>query len=257
MNYWDTAGRWINILLLFVVGVISFDTLFRLLEAQDSNVIVRIMRTFSTIFLVPFRGMFGDQEYVMTALVAVLGYALLAGIALSVLRGVQATRSAPRGDVRGTSTAVATPPAPAAQRLPQTQPRPAANNNDGAPSRGTGASGRDGQPSRPDGSPARTDTASTRSDVPASRSSGRGDRPASARSNPAPKPARDGRASAADAQTQPARRNGRLMRRRTEPPPPQAPGMTPTTPGRPVTDRASSRNNEPREERAGKPRRDT
>lgn len=239
MNYWDTVGRWINILLLFVVGVISFDTLFRLLEAQDSNVIVRIMRTFSTIFLVPFRGMFGDQEYVMTALVAVLGYALLAGIALSVLRGVQATRSVPRGDVRGTSTAVATPPAPAAQRLPQTQPRPAANNNDGASSRGTG------------------DTASTRSDVPASRSSERGDRPASARSKPAPKLARDGRASAADAQTQPARRNGRLMRRRTEPPPPQAPGMAPTTPGRPVTDRASSRNNEPREERAGKPRRDT
>lgn len=95
MSYWDTIGRWINTVLLFIVGIISFDTLFRLLEAQDSNVIVRVMRVFSTIFLVPFSGMFGDREFVVTALVAVLGYALIAGIALSVLRGMQATRSAP------------------------------------------------------------------------------------------------------------------------------------------------------------------
>lgn len=96
MNYWDSVGRWINTLLLFIVGIISFDTLFRLLEAQESNVIVGVTRLLAGTFLVPFRGMFGDQEYVLTSLVAVLGYALLAGIALSVLRGVQATRVAPR-----------------------------------------------------------------------------------------------------------------------------------------------------------------
>lgn len=95
MNYWDSVGRWINTLLLFIVGIISFDTLFRLLEAQESNVIVGVTRLLAAIFLVPFRGMFGDQEYVLTTLVAVLGYALLVGIALSVLRGLQATRVAP------------------------------------------------------------------------------------------------------------------------------------------------------------------
>lgn len=109
MNYWDTVGRWINVALLVIVGVISFDTLFRLLDAQDSNVIVRIMRTFATVFLVPFRGMFGDQEYIVTALVAVLGYALLAGIALSVLRSVQATRDTARREAHDASAADATP----------------------------------------------------------------------------------------------------------------------------------------------------
>jgi hypothetical protein len=96
MNYWDSVGRWINTLLLFIVGIISFDTLFRLLEAQESNVIVGVTRLLAAIFLVPFRGMFGDQEFVQTTLIAILGYAMLVGITLSVLRGLQASRVAPR-----------------------------------------------------------------------------------------------------------------------------------------------------------------
>ena len=96
MNYWDSVGRWINTLLLFIVGIISFDTLFRLLEAQESNVIVGVTRLLAAIFLVPFRGMFGDQEFVQTTLIAILGYAMLVGITLSVLRGLQASRVGPR-----------------------------------------------------------------------------------------------------------------------------------------------------------------
>lgn len=91
MNYWDSVGRWMNTLLVAIVGVIAFDTLFQLLEANDGNVIVRIVRALAVIFLVPFQGMFGDQDFVITALVAVLGYALAVGIALGVLRSMQAT----------------------------------------------------------------------------------------------------------------------------------------------------------------------
>jgi hypothetical protein len=94
MNYWDSVGRWINTLLLFIVGVISFDTLFRLLEAQESNVLVAGVRLLSGLALIPFQGMFSEQEYVKTAAMAVLGYAMLVGISLAVLRSVQATRPA-------------------------------------------------------------------------------------------------------------------------------------------------------------------
>lgn len=93
MNYWDSVGRWINTLLVFIVGVLAFDTLFRMLRANDDNVIVGIVRVLALAFLVPFQGMFGEQDYVLTTLFAVLGYALLAGIALGVLRSLQASRA--------------------------------------------------------------------------------------------------------------------------------------------------------------------
>jgi hypothetical protein len=96
MNYWDSVGRWINTLLLFIVGVVSFDTLFRLLEAQESNVLVGGVRLLSGLALIPFQGMFSEQEYVKTAAMAVLGYAMLVGISLAVLRSLQATRPARR-----------------------------------------------------------------------------------------------------------------------------------------------------------------
>ncbi|HEX6257780.1 MAG TPA: hypothetical protein VFZ70_18370 [Euzebyales bacterium] len=100
MNYWDSVGRWINTLLVFIVGVLAFDALFRLLEANEDNVIVAVVRVLSVVFLVPFQGMFGDQDYVLTTLVGVLGYALLAGIALGVLRSLQASLSQPAPPVR-------------------------------------------------------------------------------------------------------------------------------------------------------------
>jgi hypothetical protein len=93
MNYWDSVGRWINTLLLFVVGVIAFDTLFRLLEAQEGNLIVSMVRIVATLILIPFQGMFSEQRYEMTALMAILMYCVLAGMALAVLRSLQATRS--------------------------------------------------------------------------------------------------------------------------------------------------------------------
>jgi hypothetical protein len=100
MNYWDSVGRWINTLLVFIVSVLAFDTLFRMLEANESNIIVAFVRGLTVVFLMPFQSMFGEQEYVLTALMGVLGYALLAGIALGVLRSLQASRAQPAPPVR-------------------------------------------------------------------------------------------------------------------------------------------------------------
>jgi hypothetical protein len=142
MNYWDSVGRWINTLLLFIVGVVSFDTLFRLLEAQESNVLVAGVRLLSGLALVPFQGMFSEQEYVKTAAMAVLGYAMLVGISLAVLRSVQATRP-----VRGSAPEHERQRQPArASRRPD--PRRPATTERSATQR-TAATRPDSQPTRP------------------------------------------------------------------------------------------------------------
>jgi hypothetical protein len=125
MNYWDSVGRWINTLLVFIVGILAFDTLFRMLRANDDNVIVGLVRVLALVFLVPFKGMFGDQDYVLTALFAVLGYALLAGIALGVLRALQASRAqqAPGQTPQLTAETPSTPQQAAAPRRPDAEQR--------------------------------------------------------------------------------------------------------------------------------------
>lgn len=126
MNYWDSVGRWINTLLVFIVGILAFDALFRLLEANEDNVIVSFVRVLSVVFLVPFQGMFGEQDYLLTTLVGVLGYALLAGIALGVLRSLQASLAQP-----------APPVAPDASAQPQALPESTASTKTQAAARET------------------------------------------------------------------------------------------------------------------------
>ncbi|HVL99917.1 MAG TPA: hypothetical protein VM324_11560 [Egibacteraceae bacterium] len=92
MEYWQGPARWINTLLLVIVGFVGFATLFDLLGAREENMIVRFVGTVAGFFLAPFEGMFEDQEFLLTAIIAVLGYSLLAGIALALTRSVQATR---------------------------------------------------------------------------------------------------------------------------------------------------------------------
>jgi len=131
MNYWDSVGRWINTLLVFIVSVLAFDTLFRMLEANESNIIVAFVRGLTVVFLMPFQSMFGEQEYVLTALMGVLGYALLAGIALGVLRSLQASRAQPAPPVRSDTPggeAVAERPTSAARTTDRTDaPAPASS----------------------------------------------------------------------------------------------------------------------------------
>lgn len=183
MNYWDSVGRWINTLLVFIVGILAFDTLFRMLRANDDNVIVGIVRVLALAFLVPFQGMFGEQDYVLTTLFAVLGYALLAGIALGVLRALQASRAQQPPHVAHEIPADTTPEA---DRQPAPQPaaeRRAAGETGGSPGdrREAAPAGTRGAPRPAPAAPAAGDrrrngtsrTATDRSD----RRSRRGDRP--------------------------------------------------------------------------------
>lgn len=103
MSYWEGPSRWINALLLFILGFIGFDTLFRLVGANDSNFIVGFVRGVAGVFLVPFNGMFDGQHYLVTAGIAVLGYCLFAGIALAIVKTVQVSRreAAERTEPRG------------------------------------------------------------------------------------------------------------------------------------------------------------
>lgn len=92
MDYWQGPARWINTMLLIIVGFVGFATLFDLLGARDENMIVRFVNSVSGFFLAPFEGMFEGQELLLTAIIAVLGYSLLAGIALAITRSIQASR---------------------------------------------------------------------------------------------------------------------------------------------------------------------
>jgi hypothetical protein len=92
MSYWEGPSRWINALLLFILSFFGFDAFFRLLNARDENFIVGLVRAVANFFLAPFNGMFNGQSWWLTTLIAVLGYCLLAGIALAVTKSVQAGR---------------------------------------------------------------------------------------------------------------------------------------------------------------------
>lgn len=92
MSYWEGPSRWINALLLFILGFIGFDTFFRLLDANPGNFIVGLVRSVSGFFLAPFNGMFDWQSDLITALIAVLGYCVLVGIALAIIKTVQVSR---------------------------------------------------------------------------------------------------------------------------------------------------------------------
>ena len=92
MQYWEGPSRWINTVLLVIVGFIAFDALFLLLGAQETNGIVRFVGAVAGVFLAPFQGMFAEQADLLTAAIAILGYCLLAGIALAITRSVQTSR---------------------------------------------------------------------------------------------------------------------------------------------------------------------
>lgn len=93
MNYWEGPARWINTILLVIVGFIGFDTLFELLQANEDNVIVAFTADVAGWFLAPFQGMFPEQDYLLTALIAILGYSLAAGVLLAITRSIQASRT--------------------------------------------------------------------------------------------------------------------------------------------------------------------
>lgn len=87
-SYWEGPSRWINTALLVIAGFIGLDTLLRLLGANPGNGVVSFVRSIAGIFLAPFQNMFAEQQYLLTAIIAILGWSLLAGLVLAIVRNV-------------------------------------------------------------------------------------------------------------------------------------------------------------------------
>lgn len=93
----NALSRLINTALLVVVGLIGLDTLFRLLGANPGNGIVAFVSGVSGQLLKPFANMFGNQGFLLTALIAVLGYWLAAAVARAIVRAIIPRRGARAG----------------------------------------------------------------------------------------------------------------------------------------------------------------
>lgn len=92
MDYWAGPARIVNAVLLFILGFIAFDLLFLLLRAREANFLVGFVDAIAGVFLAPFGGMFSWQSEWLTSVFAFLGYILLAGVVLAVIRAVQLSR---------------------------------------------------------------------------------------------------------------------------------------------------------------------
>jgi hypothetical protein len=88
--YWTGPSRWINTALAVIAGFIGLDTLLRLLDANPGNGIVAFVRSVAGIFLAPFQNMFSEQQYLLTAVIAVLGWSLLAALIQAIVRNTGA-----------------------------------------------------------------------------------------------------------------------------------------------------------------------
>lgn len=98
MDYWSGPARWINTALLFVLGWILLDAMLLWVRKDSPNVIVRLVRAVAGLFLAPFEGILADQPALLTSVIAVLAYILLACIVLAVLHSRQG-----KGDTATTS----------------------------------------------------------------------------------------------------------------------------------------------------------
>jgi hypothetical protein len=92
-GYLTGSALAIHVLLVLVMAAIGFDTVFELTRARASNGIVAAAEAVSTPFLAPFRGMFANDSYLVTAAVATVGYLVLDAVITSVLRWTGSRRA--------------------------------------------------------------------------------------------------------------------------------------------------------------------
>lgn len=76
----------VRALYVAVVGLIGLDTLLEALDANESNGFVSAIDTLATPLMAPFRGVFDNQQYWATALVAAVVYTIVYLVAMAVLR---------------------------------------------------------------------------------------------------------------------------------------------------------------------------
>jgi short subunit fatty acids transporter len=92
--------RFINVLFLVAAGFIGLDALFQLLSANPAHPIVAVVDRVAGRLLVPFEGMFPQQNFWITALIAIVVYWLLAALASAVVRMLPAGRRLERSPER-------------------------------------------------------------------------------------------------------------------------------------------------------------
>jgi len=82
----DTIAAVISVIYTAILSLIGLDTLLKALDAREANGFVSAIDTLAGVFLRPFEGVFSDQRYWATALIAAVVYTVVYLIAMAALR---------------------------------------------------------------------------------------------------------------------------------------------------------------------------
>ena len=76
----------ISALYVAAVSLIGLDTLLEAMDARESNGFVSAIDSLASPLVAPFRGVFDNQQYWATALIAAVVYTIVYLVAMAVLR---------------------------------------------------------------------------------------------------------------------------------------------------------------------------
>lgn len=97
-----SGARWVNTVLVVIVAFIGLHVLFVLFDGNPRNGIVQFVNSVARPFLLPFTGMFESDSprttRLIAALVAVVAYSLIAGLALAIGKRIKASSAHRRGE---------------------------------------------------------------------------------------------------------------------------------------------------------------
>ena len=82
----DTIASVLTVIYSAILALIGLDVLLEALDAREENGFVSAIDTMSGAFLRPFDGVFSDQRYWGTALIAAVVYTVIYLIAMAALR---------------------------------------------------------------------------------------------------------------------------------------------------------------------------
>lgn len=82
----STIAAVLTVIYTAVLSIIGLDTLLKALEAREQNDFVRAIDSLAGVFLRPFDGVFNDQRYWGTALIAAAVYTVIYLIAMAAMR---------------------------------------------------------------------------------------------------------------------------------------------------------------------------
>jgi len=82
----DTLASVITVIYTAIIALIGIDALLEALEAREENGFVSAIDSMSGVFIKPFEGVFADQRYWATALIAAVVYTVIYVIAMAALR---------------------------------------------------------------------------------------------------------------------------------------------------------------------------